>query len=421
MNRDDFSPNTKELLAKKSGYICAYPNCRRMTVAGSDDRASGLTMTGIAAHITAASEKGPRYQKSMSPKERAGESNGIWTCQIHGKFIDDNPSECSVEELRRWKLQHEKWVFDRVESGKELFNKGVHRISFGWIGMFPSEHKVSLGRHNVLVGQNDSGKTTLCQIVAAFSGGIHWDVFNARFTFDKNAARRSFIAASYQADKLTTSVKLSAQLVNRVDKRGDKALQRVHVEVNGRPSVDWSRSLFKVLHFEDQFNRRAGDPKDLFVKAIRYLALVFCTQEELIWDSLREELFATSLFGYRFCRKKARKVDVLVPDGRTFYLPHANLSTSELQIALIEIAVKFVQCAPIDENWLFVIDSGFFGRMDTENKKLLFQKLTELDDIRLQTLFCLHSEKDADALIDVQSDKWVNAVHLQGLTLHSFL
>ncbi|MEK9817519.1 MAG: hypothetical protein VW447_10510, partial [Limnobacter sp.] len=113
--RDDFLPATKDLIAKRSGYVCAYPGCRRMTIAGSDDRKSGLTMTGVAAHITAASKHGPRYDTNMSPEERRSETNGIWTCQIHGKFIDDNPSRCSTDEIRRWKAQHEKWVFYRVE------------------------------------------------------------------------------------------------------------------------------------------------------------------------------------------------------------------------------------------------------------------------------------------------------------------
>jgi hypothetical protein len=27
--RDDFSPTTKDLLAKRAGYLCAFPGCRR--------------------------------------------------------------------------------------------------------------------------------------------------------------------------------------------------------------------------------------------------------------------------------------------------------------------------------------------------------------------------------------------------------
>ncbi len=125
IRRDGFPDATKDLIAKRSGYICAFPGCRRMTIAGSDDRKSGLTMTGVAAHITAAARGGPRYDADMRHDERSSERNGIWTCQTHGKLIDDSPSEYSVAELRRWKAQHEQWVFDRVRSGTAKIQHGV--------------------------------------------------------------------------------------------------------------------------------------------------------------------------------------------------------------------------------------------------------------------------------------------------------
>lgn len=294
--RDDFSPATKDLLAKRSGYVCAYPGCKRMTIAGSEDRSSGLTMTGIAAHITAASKNGPRFDPDMSHEERSSESNGIWTCQIHGKFIDDNPSKCTTEELHRWKTQHEKWVFDRVESGTELFNEGVYRLSFGNIGTFLGEHSISFGRHNIVIGTNEAGKTTFCQILAAFSGGRHWSDFEKRFAFSKNSAKRSYMAVWHQSEHKSLQVKLSPQLVNPLQKK-KKPFQRVHVELNGCPSVDWPRSTFRILNFNSQLQReRFSDPKDVLVKAIRYLASIFSIHEDLVWDSLRDELFATLTF-----------------------------------------------------------------------------------------------------------------------------
>jgi len=60
-NRDEFSPGTKDLLAKRAGYMCAFPGCRRLTVGPSEDRATQTTMVGVAAHITAGSARGPRY------------------------------------------------------------------------------------------------------------------------------------------------------------------------------------------------------------------------------------------------------------------------------------------------------------------------------------------------------------------------
>ncbi len=112
--RDDFTPTTVRRLAQRAGYICAYPGCRQLTVGPSEDRASGLTMVGVAAHITAAAKGGPRFDKDLEPEERADESNGVWMCQIHGKLVDDTASRHTVAELKRWKSQHEDWVFKRV-------------------------------------------------------------------------------------------------------------------------------------------------------------------------------------------------------------------------------------------------------------------------------------------------------------------
>jgi hypothetical protein len=420
--RDEFLPSTRDLLAKRSGYICAYPGCKRMTVAGSEDRKSGLTMTGVAAHITAASKKGPRYDKDMKPEERSSETNGIWTCQIHGKFVDDNPSKCSVGELRRWKAQHEKWVFDRVESGVELFNRGISHLSFGNFGVYSEAVRVPFGRINVLVGNNESGKTTFCQILSAFSGGDHWKNFNHRFDFSKLFAKQAYIEVSQQNDHVTTSIRLSPQVMSTGGKKANNARQRVHIEVNGCPAPDWPRSLCRVLYFEKQlYHMHYSEPKDTFVKALRYLAKVFGTEEDLVWDSLREELFASSTFGYRFRRIGHRKVEILVPDGRTFFLPHRNLSFTEQQMAFLDIALKLVQCTPKNENWILIFDTSFFQRLDQRWKSSVFKKLADYDRNNMQTLFCLNSAEDAEVLKDIQSDKWINAARFGGLTLHSFL
>jgi hypothetical protein len=421
-NRDDFVATTRDLLGKRSGYICAYPGCKRMTVAGSEDRQSGLTMTGVAAHITAAARDGPRYDKDMSPEERASETNGIWACQIHGKFIDDNPSKCTVIELRRWKAQHEKWVFDRVESGTELFNNGVQRVKFGHVGKFLDDYTVPFGRHNVLVGDNGSGKTAFCEILSAFSGGDHWRQFNSRFDFSEGAEQRAFIEVSRLDDHVKTSVRLSPQFAAENRKGAKARRQRIHIEVNGCPSPDWPRTLFRVLYFNDQLYRnRPTDPKNTFIKAIRYLANVLGTDEDLIWDSLREELFMSSELGYRFRRTGNRQFAALVPDGRAFYVAHGALGSREQQYAFLDMTLKLLSFASRGDNWIYIFDTAFFLRLDDHAKASLFMKLTDPALSKVQTLFCLNSAKDAEVLKGIQSDKWVNAEKFGQLTLHSFL
>jgi len=100
-NRDDFSSDTINRLAKRAGYICAYPDCHQLTVGPSDDRRSGVTMVGVAAHITAAAKNGPRYDATLTPDVRASEDNGVWMCQTHGKAVDDTASRHTVAQLIR--------------------------------------------------------------------------------------------------------------------------------------------------------------------------------------------------------------------------------------------------------------------------------------------------------------------------------
>jgi hypothetical protein len=101
--RDDFSKNTRRMLASRAGNVCSNPECRRPTegaALGSDD---GVTNVGTAAHITAASPGGPRYDPLQTPKQRKAPSNGIWCCAIHGRQIDSDYKSFTVEKLREWK------------------------------------------------------------------------------------------------------------------------------------------------------------------------------------------------------------------------------------------------------------------------------------------------------------------------------
>jgi hypothetical protein len=58
---------------------------------------------GVAAHITAASPGGPRYDPTLTPEERRHPRNAIWLCQTCGKLIDNDQTKFTEEELRHWK------------------------------------------------------------------------------------------------------------------------------------------------------------------------------------------------------------------------------------------------------------------------------------------------------------------------------
>lgn len=100
--RDDFSARTKDTLAKRVGFRCSNPNCRKLTCGPNDDPQK-VTNIGVAAHITAAAKGGPRYDGCMIPNERKSLSNGIWLCQSCSKLIDTDESRYTIDVLSKWK------------------------------------------------------------------------------------------------------------------------------------------------------------------------------------------------------------------------------------------------------------------------------------------------------------------------------
>jgi hypothetical protein len=111
--RDDFKTQVKDILSKRVGLRCSNPNCRALTSGpnSSDDKATNI---GVAAHITAASINGPRYNVSMTTSERSSIKNGIWLCQSCAKLIDSDTLRYTVDLLQEWKIQAE------IESDLEL-------------------------------------------------------------------------------------------------------------------------------------------------------------------------------------------------------------------------------------------------------------------------------------------------------------
>jgi hypothetical protein len=103
---DDFSDSVKKTLAARAGHVCSNPECRVPTSGPQDDPGKAINL-GVAAHITAASAGGPRYDPDLSHAERSAAPNGIWLCQKCAKLIDNDVIRFSVEVLRKWKVDAE--------------------------------------------------------------------------------------------------------------------------------------------------------------------------------------------------------------------------------------------------------------------------------------------------------------------------
>lgn len=104
--RDNFTKGVRDILAHRAGFRCSKPDCRAPT-AGPHEEDDKPGSIGIAAHITAAAEGGPRRDPSLSAEERSSARNGIWLCDNHAREIDKDPSRFTVEVLKAWKTHAE--------------------------------------------------------------------------------------------------------------------------------------------------------------------------------------------------------------------------------------------------------------------------------------------------------------------------
>ena len=116
-NRDDFPKKVIEPLRARVNNRCSNPNCRVPTTGPTTDNEK-VNNIGVAAHITAASPGGPRYDPSMRKEERKSIRNAIWLCSNCSIKIDRDPSKYSVKDLRNWKKTAEQKASD--ELGKKL-------------------------------------------------------------------------------------------------------------------------------------------------------------------------------------------------------------------------------------------------------------------------------------------------------------
>ncbi len=112
--RDDFDSHTKDVLAKRVGTRCSNPNCRKLTAGPQEDPEKALNI-GVAAHITAASPGGPRYNESITGKTRGSIENGIWLCQNCAKLIDNDTARYTCDMLFEWKVLSERAALLELE------------------------------------------------------------------------------------------------------------------------------------------------------------------------------------------------------------------------------------------------------------------------------------------------------------------
>lgn len=129
MARDEFDQKTKDVIAKRAGYQCANPDCLCPTVGAAADADKSASI-GEAAHITAASPGGPRFDASLTPDQRASALNGIWLCATHATLIDKDVTGFPTPLLNKWKADREAAAALSLTSREMAPPSDAHTASF---------------------------------------------------------------------------------------------------------------------------------------------------------------------------------------------------------------------------------------------------------------------------------------------------
>jgi hypothetical protein len=124
--RDDFTIEVKRTVAARVNNRCSNPACRAPTSGPQVDPTKALNV-GVAAHITAASPDGPRYNPGLTSDERRHANNAIWLCQNCGKLIDNDSERFSEREIRGWKENAEAEALSNI--GKAVTNNAYPNVA----------------------------------------------------------------------------------------------------------------------------------------------------------------------------------------------------------------------------------------------------------------------------------------------------
>jgi hypothetical protein len=114
-----FSKTTKDILGRRSAFLCSNPDCRTTTSGPTVDPSKAVNL-GEAAHIYGAYPDAARYRSDMTDGARAEITNGIWLCRNCHKLVDNDADAYPAEVLFQWRRGQERHVAELVGSRAEV-------------------------------------------------------------------------------------------------------------------------------------------------------------------------------------------------------------------------------------------------------------------------------------------------------------
>lgn len=117
---------TRKVLWGRSGSLCAFCKAHLVIAASASDAES---VVGDECHIISGAPKGPRHDPSLPLEAIDDLDNLLLLCRVHHKLVDDQPETFTAVTLKALKVNHEKWVKERLLQSNESEPVRVVRIS----------------------------------------------------------------------------------------------------------------------------------------------------------------------------------------------------------------------------------------------------------------------------------------------------
>lgn len=172
--RENFTGAVRQIIAGRAGYRCSFPTCGRVTI-GPGATARQTASNGVACHIFSAAPNGPRGQGGLTADQLKDVENGFWACEDHAKLVDTNEGKrYPAATLLGWRALHEARIHLEMGGIRLPVNwiEGIEIISSPDASsrsgpMFKPGQRLNLSRVTLLLGDNASGKTALCEWIGA--------------------------------------------------------------------------------------------------------------------------------------------------------------------------------------------------------------------------------------------------------------
>lgn len=111
--REEFTLQTQQVLAERAGLRCSCDGCDQPTSGPRSDSDQSINV-GVAAHITAASPGGPRYEPSLTTEQRRAPTNGNRLCQECASLVDNDEARYPADLLGNWRVEGEPRALARL-------------------------------------------------------------------------------------------------------------------------------------------------------------------------------------------------------------------------------------------------------------------------------------------------------------------